>query len=87
MHRNITIDELSQAHYMSSRTLSRFIKKESGVSVHQYLLNIKVAKAIEIISKTNCKLTEVAMITGFSSQFHLSNTIKKIKGKSPSQYR
>ena len=87
MHRNITIGELSQAHYMSTRTLSRFIKKEANFSVHQFILKMKVDEALEIISKTNCKLSEVAMLTGFSSPYHLSNTIKKIKGKSPSQYR
>lgn len=87
MYRNITIEELSQIIYMSPRTLSRFIKKHTGESVHQYILNIKITQAIKIISQTNCTLSKVAMTTGFSSSYHLSNSIKRITGKSPSQYR
>jgi len=69
MHRNITIGELAQAHFMSPRTLSRFLKREADTSVHQHILNIKIEEALDIISKTNCKLAEVAMLTGFSSQY------------------
>lgn len=87
MYRNITIGELAQAHYMSPRTLSRFLKKETNMSVHKYILELKIMEAIKIISQTNCKLSEIALLTGFSSQYHLSNSIKKSKGKSPSQFR
>ena len=82
---NIKIEDLAKNVNMSQRNLSRFIKENKGVSVHKYILQIKIKSAVEILTKTKKTLTEVAVITGFSSPYHLSSTIKKYIGKNPSE--
>ncbi len=82
---NIKIEDLAKNVNMSKRNLSRFVKENKGVSVHKYIVQIKVKTAIELISTNSGTLLEIAIVTGFSSPYHLSNTIKKIIGKNPSE--
>jgi AraC-like DNA-binding protein len=82
---NIKIEDLAKNVNMSNRNLSRFIKDIKGVSVHRYIVQIKVNRAIEILTTTKMTLTEVSVLTGFSSPYHLSSTVKKYIGKNPSE--
>ena len=82
---NITIDQLAKNVNMSERNICRFVKERKGVSIHQYIMQIKINKAIALIRLNEYSLTEVAFITGFSSPFHLSKSVKKHTGKNPSK--
>jgi len=82
---NIKIEDLAKNVNMSNRNLSRVIKDIKGVSVHKYIVQIKVNKAVEILTNTKMTLTEVAVLTGFSSPYHLSRTVKKYIGRNPSE--
>jgi AraC-like DNA-binding protein len=86
LNTNITLEQLSKNVNMSERNLSRFIKDRKGVSVHQYMMQIKILKAVDLIKSNTYKLTEIASMLGFSSPFHLSTSIKKHTGKSPSEF-
>lgn len=83
---NITIEQLAKNVNMSERTLSRFIKEKKGVSIHQYITQIKVNKAVSLIKLNEHTLSDIAFIAGFSSPFHLSKIVKKHTGKSPSEF-
>ena len=82
---NITIEQLAKNVNMSERNLCRFIKENKGVSIHQYITQLKVNKAVLLIKLKEFSLTDIAVITGFSSPFHLSKSVKKLTGKSPSE--
>jgi AraC-like DNA-binding protein/mannose-6-phosphate isomerase-like protein (cupin superfamily) len=81
---NVKIKDLARNVFMSERSLSRFVKAHKGVSVHKYIVQIRVNKAVEYITAANSTLAEVAFVTGFSSISHLSSTIKKYIDKKPS---
>jgi AraC-like DNA-binding protein/mannose-6-phosphate isomerase-like protein (cupin superfamily) len=85
---SIKIKDLAKNVFMSERSLSRFVKNHKGVSVHKYIIHIRVNKAVEFIrsSSNPKKLSEIAFITGFSSISHLSATIKNYTGKNPSRF-
>ena len=82
---NIKIEDLAKNVYLSKRSLCRFIKENKGISVHQYIVQIKVKKAVDYIVNSSKTLADVAVLTGFSSPYHLSSTIKKVIGKNPSE--
>lgn len=81
----IKIEDLARNVYMSERSLSRFVKFNKGVSVHKYIIQNRVNQAVHYLSNTSATLTEIAVMTGFSSAYHLSSTIKKYIGKNPSE--
>jgi AraC-like DNA-binding protein len=84
---SIQIKQLAKYAFMSERNLCRFIKEHKGVSVHQYILHIRINKAIALYAFPEYTLTDVAYITGFSSPYHLSKAIKQYTGKNPSKLR
>jgi AraC-like DNA-binding protein len=82
---SIKIEQLAKYLLMSERSLSRFVKEQKGISVHQYILQIRINKAIALCVKPDYTLADVAYVTGFSSPFHLSKAIKQYTGKNPSE--
>ena len=67
--------------------LNELFKKEEGITVHQYVLKQKLAKAHELITSTQMTIEEISVICGFSSQSHLSYAFKKSFGVSPNKIR
>ena len=68
--------------------LSRLFKNLKGVSPMEYLTNLRINKAKELIlSDSDLSLKEVAEISGYMDQFYFSRIFKTITGKSPSEYK
>ena len=65
--------------------LNELFKKEEGITVHQYVLKQKLAKAHELITSTQMTIEEISVICGFSSQSHLSYAFKKALGFLPTK--
>ena len=65
----------------------RLFKQTTGISPHQFILQLKIERAKQLINKTQLSLTEIAYELGFTDQAHFSNAFKKIIGVAPRQYR
>ena len=50
--KNISIEEISTRCHMSSSSFWRMFKKESGLSPMEYLMNIRMKKAVEQLQLT-----------------------------------
>ena len=87
LERNISCDEIAAHIYVCKRQLNRIILKETGLSTHKYLSLLKLNKVKDLILNTNLPLNKIAHITGFSSEFHLSNLIKQHFYSSPKELR
>jgi len=65
----------------------RAFKQSTGVSPHRYLLERRVARAKEMMTKEGLTLTQIALNCGFSTPSRLSVVFKRVTGSSPSTYR
>jgi AraC family transcriptional regulator len=65
----------------------RMFKVATGYSPHNYLLNLKLERARELLKNQSTSLIDVALDCGFSSHSHLSRLFHKIVGVTPSAYR
>ncbi len=68
----------------------RFIKAFStsfGQSPHQYLLHLRLSAAELMLVGSDLAITEVAHLSGFSSQSHLTATMRRYKNTTPAQIR
>lgn len=83
-----SLDELCEALLTSKRTLLRIVKEETGLSVHQFLLNVKIQLArAKINMQPRLPLRSLAEELGFYDEFHLSKVFKSFTGVSPQSYR
>lgn len=72
---------------VSTGYLSGLFKKEAKINFVEYLTNIRMEKAMELIRNTDKKTYEIAYETGFSNPHYFSVSFKKYSGMSPSDFR
>lgn len=79
-------DSIAKAAGVSPNYLTRVFQEYIGVSLHKYVVNLKVEKAQQLLLSGNVNITEAARETGFSSIHVFSKTFKSIMGTSPSEF-
>ena len=83
----ITIDDLAEYTGLSASYLSRLFKKETGVSVSDYVREKKIEKAQHLLKYCDYSLIEIANYLSFSSQSHFIQLFKEFTGMTPKKYR
>lgn len=81
------IASLSHALFISRTHLAALFKKETGITLSEYVLNAKIIEAKKILCHTDKSISAIAIHLGFSSQSHFTNTFKKITGITPNEYK
>lgn len=83
----ITVERIAELAGMSISTFKREFQKIYIESPATYFRAKKIEKALELLSATDLRATEIAYECGFSSLSHFSRTFKQIKGISPTAYK
>ncbi|MBQ8319668.1 MAG: helix-turn-helix domain-containing protein [Clostridia bacterium] len=83
----ITLDLLSAKCFLSKVALCARFKKVMHCSIMQYLFQIRLSKAKELLSSTEKSMEEIACDCGFSSANYFSLVFKKEVGLSPLYYK
>jgi len=65
----------------------RMFRAATGYSPHNYLLNLRLERAQELLKQPSMSLIDIALDCGFSSHSHMSRLFHKIVGVTPSAYR
>jgi len=62
-------------------------KKETGQNFINYLTNIRIEKAKELLRSTNLKSYEIAYKVGYDNPTYFSTVFKKLTGMTPLDYK
>jgi AraC family transcriptional regulator len=65
----------------------RMFRAATGYSPHNYLLNLRLERARELLNNQSLSLIDIALDCGFSSHSHMSRLFHKSVGVTPSAYR
>lgn len=84
---DITVKMLSDTAHMSVTHFSRVFKERSGFSPYEYVLNVRLNRAKELLLKTNKTVTDIAYETGFNSEANFVYCFTKNEGISPGKFR
>ena len=76
----------SQMHYHENY-LSSLVKKQTGLSLHQYIISYRLSKAILLLVKTDLSISKISESIGFCNAEHFSTVFAREVGLSPHQYR
>ncbi len=80
-------EELATSLNMSYTWFRRMFKQYTGLAPAQYIAQLKIQKAKEILSITNKTVKEIAMELGYESIDYFSTQFKKQTGQTPTQFR
>ena len=83
---HISLSSVADAANVSPGYMSQFFKKNMGISLVDYINQMKVQKAKELIKQGSDKINEIATILGYDNIYYFSKVFKKITGITPSEY-
>ena len=61
--------------------------KTFGMPPHRYLINLRLDLAEKLLTEGEIAIAEIAYISGFSDQSHLATTMKRYRGRTPTELR
>lgn len=85
--KKITIDKLSSIANVTNFHFCRLFKQITGETAVEYINNLRINKAMELLQKSGLTITEIALSCGFNDSNYFSRVFKKNKGISPSSLR
>lgn len=65
----------------------RLFKKSFGVTPKQFILEIRIKKAKQLLGSNEKNITEISELCGFSSVYHFCRAFKEKTGLTPSEFR
>ena len=83
----ITNKDISNAFSFHPNYINELVRKNTGVSLHKYLLQVRIARAIDLIEKSDNSISEIAETCGFQNLYYFSRYFKKAIGMSPTDFR
>ena len=83
----ITLNELADSFFVSKGTLIYNFKKYTNCSPIDFLLNVRLTKAKELLLNTKKSVGEISEACGFSSSNYFGLIFKQKEGLSPAHYR
>jgi AraC-like DNA-binding protein len=83
----VDLDALAQRFGYSPRNLRRVFREATATTPHDYLVKLRVGRAMRALAMGDASVTDVALASGFSDGNYFSYTFRKQTGLSPSRYR
>jgi AraC family transcriptional regulator len=80
---DLTVSGIAQAVDMSPHYFTRLFKESTGQSPHQYVVEVRVKKAKELLTTGKFTISEAAHRVGFVDQSHLTRHFKRVFGLPP----
>ena len=84
---NLSIASIGEEFGMQAAYLSKIFREEQGVSLLNYISNVRIAQAKCLLLESNLTINEIAEQTGFLSGNVFIKTFKKHTGTTPGKYR
>lgn len=83
----LTLDSLAAHVHLSREYLSRYFKQYTGKTISDFLLEIRISRAREMLGNSFHSVADIAAYCGYPSVSNFQKAFKKVTGMSPSEYR
>ena len=84
---NISLSDAASYVERNTAYLSDLFSKETGKTFTEYLTDIRIEKAKELMKDPTVKLYEIGYLVGYDEPAYFSRVFRKIVGISPTKYR
>ena len=87
MQQPISLPILADQVGLSPHYVSRLFREEKGCSVNQYITQLRMEKAVDLLKQTNKKVYQIAEEVGIPSYRYFTVTFRNWTGVSPTDYK
>ena len=85
--KRIRLNDVARAAHLSSFHLCRVFRRLTGLSLHQYVSQLRLRTSLELMANGKCDLSSLALRLGFSSHSHFTSTFTRTFNVPPSRLR
>ena len=86
-NKDLTLEEVAVQADLNSSYFSSYFKKHTGTSFINYITELRIKKAKEMLKDESKKIGDIAEMLGFNDTRYFSKIFKKYVGVTPSEYR
>ena len=79
--------EIADHVHLSQNHLARLFKRETGSSIANYTVQMRMERAMELLENTELSVSDVAMGCGYENYSYFLTLFKRLTGMRPSEYR
>lgn len=83
----VTLQELSARTGLTVTYLSHFIRENLGMTFQEYLNNVRLEKALQLMESTDMNLMDISLASGFSDLKYMTKAFVSELGCPPKEYR
>lgn len=83
----LSLEAIASAVHLSSSYCSALFKANVGSSIIDYIIELRISKACDMLKYSDLLVSEIAESSGFCDIFYFSRMFKKHMGISPAGYR
>lgn len=87
LEQDLDLELLARKLNVGYHWLRRAFKQETGHTLHQYRLQIRLSRAMQLLKHADATVEQIALQTGFESSSYFSQIFKRKTGRSPSEWR
>jgi len=87
LDQEIKLEEVTRVARMSSKSFSRFFKKNTGKTFIQYVNELRVGLACRKLMQSDASVSEICFESGFNNLSNFNRQFKERKGTSPKHFR
>ena len=87
LNSDFSIDDLARMSMLSRRGYIDHFKEIFGMPPFEYLKELRINKAIDLLRETNYPVSFIAQSCGFSDSSHLIRVFKEMTGTTPTKFR
>ncbi|OUS73988.1 hypothetical protein B1748_21850 [Paenibacillus sp. MY03] len=87
LHEDFSREQAAELVYLNPAYLSRLFRKETGLTLTDYLAELRMTKAKTELANTNNRISDIAVSVGYSNFSHFSQAYKRVTGLTPQEYR
>ena len=85
--KKISVDDIARSTYLSTTYITKIYKEVTGDTPINYLINLRLEKARDILEEGHFSIQAVAKKVGYDDPYYFSKLFKKKFGCSPSSYK
>jgi Response regulator containing CheY-like receiver domain and AraC-type DNA-binding domain len=84
---DISLEDVSERFYFSQYYFSRIFKAKTGETLINYIIQVKIEKAMSLLRNSHYKVYEICDMIGYKNNNYFTKVFKSYTGYTPNAYR